>query len=550
MARKLLENMPETGLFTLSLGGNNDNGQIGGNCRLYIDSERNARGNLNSSSIMVDMGCMFDLSNNVIDEYVPDADAVLERPDHSAHAPEVKLDAMLLTHAHLDHTGAIVHYLNRGFKFPTVYAPKLTLETVRNQLEAQQLPEHLIREFFRNTVEIKDGDILNIGRFKVEAIANSHSFADTMSFKIESPNGKVLHTGDLNTDRSELMVGETTNFDRFEQLQNEDLDALLIDSTRATQEEEDISEAEVYNTLKRLAENNFADKKLVICAMGNMHHRLNTIARVAKETGRDLVLTGQAHIQTYNAMKASGYNLEKQYGFKFGTNGKRAPGNMIEIVSGTQGETEAVLTRGLLGVHKTFSINPKTDVLLMMASAIPGNENNINAMLSLAPEKLKIVTTKDIPTLHAGGHSKAFGLSKYQNSCKAKCVIPMHGNPEMIEAQCKLAEKNGYKSYAQTRNDGLLQISSEGVTKINERLDSWVAAIKHDQFNISEVEYRKNYSIHGMPLPEGNDYAQNVELIDRAVERTAKKSQNKEAKKQKQLLAQQRKLRRKHGQNL
>lgn len=547
MAGTLLENMPENGLFTLALGGNNDNGQIGGNCRLYVDSARNQRGNLNQSAIMIDMGCMFDLSSNEITEYIPDADVVLERPSHPAHRQEFPLEALLLTHAHLDHTGAIAHYLNRGFKFPTVYGTKLTLETVKHQLMSQNLDPYLIDEFMRGSVAIKDGDHLNLGRFKIEALANSHSFADTLSFKIETPNGRLLHTGDLNTDQSDVMVGEKTNFDRFEQLAQEDLDALFIDSTRAPQEnEKDISEQEVYEKLKQLATQNFEHKKLVICCMGNMHHRLNSIARVAKETGRDITLTGQAHLQTYSAMKASGYNLEKKYGLKFNKK-ETSPEKTIEIISGTQGETEAVLAKGLLGVHPTFSINPKTDVLLMMSSVIPGNEANIASVLSLAPKDLKVLTTADIPQLHAGGHSKALGLEKYQTSCKAKCVIPMHGNPEMIKAQCDIAERNGFKSFAQLRNDGLLQITSDGITRINQRVDSWVAAIKTEAFEISSTEYRKNFSIHGMPLPEQNGYDVNATLLDKAVERTRAKEKERSARAQKMLLDQQRRLRAAHG---
>lgn len=504
--------LPTEGLFMTPYGGNNDDNRIGGNCRVYTTKHRNAAGFAQQSSIMIDLGNMFgDRKKYEFDEFIPDVMRHLEKADGSTqHDVEEPLDGLLLTHGHEDHISAIPHYLRRGYKLPTIYAPKLTIETIRKQLENQGLWDQVKGDLKFKTV--KPGDNFKVGNFNVTAVATSHSFADSLSYFVETPTANFLHTSDMKADPS-IPVGDHTDFDLMRKLSKEKgCQALIIESTNAPKAGAITDEKTVRDEFLKMmkgsrsaAASGLKNKRIIVAVMGNNHQRLATMAELARLTNRSLYPMGPAITDALKVLKRAGHDLAKDYGLKFERSQQRLksqrPGQQMIMATGTQGEVLATIARAARGEDSQLHFNPETDVLIMSSTDIPGNEAAIEKMLApLRKKGVQVITPKQANT-HSSGHGSQADIEQFIDALKPQTVLPMHGGDIMLEANAKFAESKGYSAYLQRRNDGTLHIGPKGeITRVAVRPDQWIGVYDaNNDFRNPDYKYTRFVRINGHP---------------------------------------------------
>lgn len=400
----------DQGLWFVPLGGS---GEIGMNLNLY---------GCDDQWIMVDLGVTFG------DESIPGVDVVMPDPDFIAERKD-KLLAIVLTHAHEDHLGAVAYLWDR-LECP-VYATPFTAEFLR-----RKLPETGIDKLVE-LIEVPLGGKLNIGPFDLEYITLTHSIPEPNALAIRTPHGTVMHTGDWKFDPDPL-IGEVTDFTALEALGDEGVLAMVGDSTNVFSEGEAGSEADVREALTEVI-GKCTGRVAVGCFASNLA-RVESIARAAEANGRHVSLAGASLWRVTATARQTGY-LADDIIFYEAEDAAHLPGDkVLYICTGSQGEPRAALNRIAFGSHRDVGLE-EGDTVIFSSRIIPGNEKAILKLQNqLARMGVEIITARDAP-IHVSGHPARDEMRKMYQMIRPHTAIPVHGEHLHMRAHAALAKE-------------------------------------------------------------------------------------------------------------
>lgn len=400
----------DQGLWFVPLGGS---GEIGMNLNLY---------GCDDQWIMVDLGVTFG------DESIPGVDVVMPDPDFIAERKD-KLLAIVLTHAHEDHLGAVAYLWDR-LECP-VYATPFTAEFLR-----RKLPETDIDKLVE-LIEVPLGGKLNIGPFDLEYITLTHSIPEPNALAIRTPHGTVMHTGDWKFDPDPL-IGEVTDFSALEALGDEGVLAMVGDSTNVFSEGEAGSEADVREALTEVI-GKCTGRVAVGCFASNLA-RVESIARAAEANGRHVSLAGASLWRVTATARQTGY-LADDIIFYEAEDAAHLPGDkVLYICTGSQGEPRAALNRIAFGSHRDVGME-EGDTVIFSSRIIPGNEKAILKLQNqLARMGVEIITARDAP-IHVSGHPARDEMRKMYQMIRPHTAIPVHGEHLHMRAHAALAKE-------------------------------------------------------------------------------------------------------------
>lgn len=430
-------NLPEEELLFLALGGS---GEIGMNVNLY-----GCRGKW----IMVDLGMTF--SGNEypgVDLVFADLDFIEKRRDD--------LLGIVLTHAHEDHIGA-VPYFAKKLGVP-LYATPFTARLVAAKLEE----EGILDQIELNVVH--DLDEFELGPFGISYIPLAHSIAEGNALLIDTPFGRVFHTGDWKIDE-EPQIGTPATEEELTELGDEGVLALVCDSTNVFNPEPSGSEGEVYRGLQSEVAKHRGRRVLVTTFASNVA-RLQTLAAVAKATGRQLCVAGRSLDRIIEAAQASGYLKDFPETVDFDTAMSLPRGEVLIIATGGQGEPRAALSRVAEGNHP-LSLE-RDDVVLFSSRQIPGNEIAIGRIQNRLAERGIVLVTDRQSLIHVSGHPGRPELEALYRWIRPEVLVPVHGEIRHMHEQARVGLASGIPSAVVQKNGDLIRLAPGKPGKIDE----------------------------------------------------------------------------------
>ncbi len=375
----------------------------------------------NDEIIIVDAGLTFpddDLPG--VDVVIPDMTYLIEN--------KAKIKALLLTHGHEDHIGA-VPFLLQQINVP-IYGTRLTLALVENKMK-----EHPKIKY--KAVSVKPKNVLKIGAFSIEFIKVSHSIAGSLALAITTPVGTVVHTGDFKIDY-EPIDGAITDLPRLGEIGRKGVTLLLCESTNVCRKGYSMSEKSVGRTLDEIIKNH-ADNRIIVATFASNIHRMQQIMDIAEKYKRKIAFTGRSMINVSEvAMKIGELHYNRDNIVDIEKVDKLDDKEVLIMTTGSQGEPMSALTRMAAGEFKSVKIRPN-DLVILSASPIPGNEKNvynvINALYKLGAD----VIYDELAEVHTSGHACQEELKLMHSLVKPKFFIPVHGEYRHLKTHKELA---------------------------------------------------------------------------------------------------------------
>ncbi len=381
------------------------------------------------SMIIVDCGLSFPESDQLgVDFVIPDFTYV-ERNIN-------KIKGIIITHGHEDHIGALA-YLLKKVNIP-VYATLLTAGLINGKLSEHKL-QHEVKI---NIVEA--GDFVKLGDFDVEFIKVNHSIPDAVALAIKCEEGTIVQTGDFKIDTCPI-DGSRINLNRFAELGNDGVLALLSDSTNAEQPGYSQSESKVGETFRNLF-NQAGDRRIIIATFASNLHRVQQIIDISANTDRKVALSGRSLENVVSIASELGYiNIPDGTLISIDEIKRYSDDRLVIVTTGSQGEPMSALSRMAQGGHRKVSIS-FNDCVIISARPIPGNEKTvykvINDLLKLGAQ----VIYEKMYDVHVSGHACQEELKIMLSLVKPKYFIPVHGEQKHLRYHAKLAESVGIDS--------------------------------------------------------------------------------------------------------
>jgi ribonuclease J len=490
---------PEDELLFLALGGS---GEIGMNVNLY-----GCRGKW----LMVDLGMSFGANEYPGTELLfADLDFIEERRDD--------LLGIVLTHAHEDHIGA-VPYFAEELGVP-LYATPFTADLVARKLEEAGLAGQLEL----NVIERDHGSI-RLGPFEVSYIPLSHSIAEGNALLIQTPFGRIFHTGDWKLD-DEPQIGTPATEEELTEIGDEGVLALVCDSTNVFNPAPSGSEGAVYRGLLEEVGRHTGKRVLVTTFASNVA-RLQTLGHVAKQTGRELCVAGRSLERIIEVAQDNGYLADFPEPVDFDTAMSLPRGKIMILATGGQGEPRAALARIAEGQHPLSLV--EGDVILFSSRQIPGNEIAIGRIQNLLAQRGIAMVTDRQSEIHVSGHPGRPELEAMYRWLRPQILVPVHGEIRHMQEQARLGAASGIPSNVFQKNGDLVRLAPGKPGKLAEAragrlvLDGDVIVpadgeaitmrrrLARDGLVLVVLDGRGGAHVHGIGLPLDEDYVEFVE---------------------------------------
>ncbi|MCB9619326.1 MAG: ribonuclease J [Sandaracinus sp.] len=407
--------------------------------------------------LVVDCGVSFPGRTHGVDLVHPKLDYVLAR--------QHRLKAIVLTHGHEDHVGA-VPYLLRALDRPVpIYGPRYALAMVRRRLEehadAETGPMHALTP----------GKRQRIGAFELEPVRVNHSIPDATAIIYRTLAGTVIHSGDFKIEERPL-DGEAFGHDALRAAGDEGVDLLLSDSTNIDVEGRSGEEADVAVRLETLARE--CDGRFVVALFASNVYRMKAVAAAAKATGRKVCLLGRS-LHTHSEVARELGIVPELAGLLVTSDEARLlPRNEVCILAtGTQGEPPAALSRLASGNHPAMALEAG-DTVVLSSRIIPGNEKIVFDMIDRL-ERLgcKVLDRKSDPDVHVSGHAAREEQRHFLELCRPKTFVPVHGTFHHLRKHAALARETGVRQTLVVENgavvalrDGSLEVVDQTETGI------------------------------------------------------------------------------------
>ncbi|RDC60034.1 Ribonuclease J2 [Alteripontixanthobacter maritimus] len=419
---------PEDELLFLALGGS---GEIGMNVNLY---------GCNGRWLMVDLGMTF--SGNEypgVDLVFADLDFIEDRAD--------MLDGIVLTHGHEDHIGA-VPYFAAELGVP-LYATPFTAELVRRKLQEANLTGEV------ELIVVDDLERFEVGDWGVQYVPLAHSIAEGNALLIDTPHGRVFHTGDWKLDEDPI-IGEPTTQDELREIGDAGVLALVCDSTNVFNPEPSGSEGAVYRGLLAEAQK-WEGRRIMVTTFASNVARLQTLGNVARETGRQLCVAGRSLDRIIEVSQDNGYLTDLPDRVDWDTAMRLPRGEVLIMATGGQGEPRAALSRVAEGNHK-ISLS-KGDVVLFSSRQIPGNEVAIGRIQNKLAESGIVMVTDRQSEIHVSGHPGRPELLELYDWMQPEILLPVHGEMRHMMEQSRVALEAGIPHAPVQKNGDILRLA-------------------------------------------------------------------------------------------
>ena len=392
--------------------------------------------------LVIDAGLMFPDEDMLgIDLVIPDISYLIENKD--------KIKAIVLTHGHEDHIGALPYILQQ-VNVP-VYGTKLTIALIEHKLEEHRLLKNTKRKV------MKHGQSVNLGCFRVEFVKTNHSIQDASALAIFTPVGTVLHTGDFKIDYTPVF-GDPIDLQRFAELGKKGVLALMADSTNAIRPGFTMSERTVGKTFDAI----FAEhqnRRIIVATFASNVDRVQQVVNTAYKYGRKVVVEGRSMVTIMDIASKLGYiNVPEGTLIDIEHLRNYPPESTVLITTGSQGESMAALSRMAASIHKKVSIVPG-DVVVLSSTPIPGNEKAVANVVNELSMKGAEVICQDT---HVSGHACQEDLKLIYSLVHPKFSIPIHGEYRHRMAQRELAQFMG------VQKENAVMVNSGDVVALDE----------------------------------------------------------------------------------
>lgn len=407
---------------------------------------------LNGKLLIVDAGVLFpEEVQPGIDLILPDFDYIKDRLQDVV--------AIVLTHGHEDHIGAVPYLLRLNPDIPLI-GSQLTLALVESKLQ-----QHRIKPL---TLEAQDGGREQLGPFDLEFIAVNHSIPDSLAIAIRSEAGTILHTGDFKMDQLPL-DGRITDLRAFARLGEEGVDLFMTDSTNAevpgfTPTEKDIGPV-LENYIGK------APRRVIIASFASHIHRVQQVLDAAVKHGRKVAFVGRSMVNNMGIAGKLGYlDVPADTVIDLKHVNDYPDHQVILMSTGSQGEPMAALSRMANDEHRQITIQ-EDDLVILASSLIPGNENAVTRIINGLMKLGANVIHKGNAHVHVSGHASEGELLYCYNIVKPKNVLPIHGETRHLMANGRIAEATGVPT------ENVIITSDGGVIDLRDGVAEHVGAI-------------------------------------------------------------------------
>lgn len=404
--------------------------------------------------LILDVGMGFpEESAYGVDVCIPDFDFLEEYRDF--------ITAIVLTHGHEDHLGALPYFLKR-FNVP-VYCSHFTAGLAESKLEEHEL----LGDVLLHRVEPRD--VVDIGVFSVEFIRVSHSLVDCFSLAIRTPVGTIIHTGDYKVDETPV-IGEPIDLRSFRRYGQEGVLALLSDSTNATVPGRTPSERAVIPAFEEIFSE--AKGRIIVTAFSSSIHRLQIVLDVAQQFGRKVCVLGRSMQKNVEVAERLGY-LDIPEGLLLSLNQIKQMDDdeIVFLVTGSQGESRAALSQMAVQSYKGLTIE-EGDTVVLSARIIPGNERLISRMIGFLYKRGANIIEEKRRLVHVSGHASQEDIRIMTEATKPKFVVPIHGEYRMLFRHKEFIKNHlGYpeENIILVENGDVLELDGGRAAIINKR---------------------------------------------------------------------------------
>jgi ribonuclease J len=427
--------LADGGLRVVALGGL---GEVGRNMAVLEH-----RGRL----LIIDCGVLFPEDNQ------PGVDLIL--PDFSSIAGRLDdVVAVVLTHGHEDHIGAVPYLLRLRPDLPLI-GSQLTLAFVEAKLK-----EHKVTPY---TLPVREGQVERFGPFECEFVAVNHSIPDALAVAVRTSAGTVLHTGDFKMDQLPL-DGRLTDMRAFARLGEAGVDLFMVDSTNAEVPGFTTSEREIAPVLDRVFAQ--ARRRIIVASFASHVHRVQQVCDAALAHGRKVALVGRSMVRNMGVARDLGY-LHVPDGLLVDLKEiEDLPGERVVLMcTGSQGEPMAALSRMANRDHRV-SVGSE-DTVVLASSLIPGNENAVYRVINGLTRLGAHVVHQGNARVHVSGHASAGELLFAYNILRPRNVMPVHGEVRHLVANAELAVRTGVpRERVVVAEDGVVVDLIDGIARI------------------------------------------------------------------------------------
>ena len=450
--------MAQDTLRIIPLGGV---GEVGKNMTVY---------ELGDDIVVVDAGLAFPRDEHLgVDLILPDMSYLAERSD--------RVRAVILTHSHEDHVGALP-YLLREVRVPQVWGTRLTLGLAQSRLDEHGL---------LNAVELREAEPekepVQIGGFRVGFVRVSHSVPDAVAIVLETPAGRVLHTGDWKLDHTPV-DGLRTDVGRLAELGNQGVDLLVGDSTNAERPGMTGSERLVGEAFQQIFPR--CQGRILVASFASNVHRMQQAIDVAVQVGRKVAVVGRSMRKNMNISRNLGYiEVPEETLIRPNELDDYRPSEVLILCTGSQGEPMSALTRIAYGDHPAVAVE-RGDTVILSARPVPGNELRVHDTINhLAKNGAEVLHQENAP-VHVSGHGHAEELRTMLALVRPKAVMPVHGEFRMLAAHGRLAQDSGVPadSIVLPENGSVVELTRSGVRMVD-RIESGVTFV--DGLGVGDV---------------------------------------------------------------
>ena len=434
-------------------------GEVGKNMTLYeLDGER----------ILVDAGLAFPRDEHLgVDLVLPDF----------GYLRGSRLRAIVLTHGHEDHVGALPYVL-REVETDQVIATKLTLALVQSKLD-----EHGLGKSTQLVEADPNAEPQRLGPFTVSFVRVAHSIPDAVAVVVVSAASRVLHTGDWKLDHTPV-DGLEAELDRLAELGELGVDLLLGDSTNAERPGMTGSERLVGEAFRQIIP--VRKGRILVASFASNIHRMQQAAEVAIESGRKVAVVGRSMRKNMNIARSLGYvDIPEDALVAPKDSASLPPGKVLVLCTGSQGEPMSALTRIAYNDHPAVGVE-RGDTVIISAKPVPGNELRVHDAINRLAKAGAEVLHQEIAAVHVSGHGQAEELRTMLSLVRPKAVMPIHGEYRMLAAHAQLARDAGVPANAivMAENGSVVELSPRGA-KLADRVESGVTFV--DGLGVGDV---------------------------------------------------------------